>query len=100
MQPNSSAPYDAAGSLYIYKHTAHELKPVFPRSPLVTNRSTKMSLPSGRYIVTSVPGNRFVGRAPIEIQNMSPKPVLTLSEGTKGPIVSRPQPLHEVTDWI
>ena len=47
-----------------------------------------MCLSDGCYIVTSVPGNRFIGRAPIEIQNMSSRPVFALSEGLKAPIVS------------
>ena len=50
----------------------------------------KMSLANGRYIITSVPGNRFIGRAPAEIQteDMSPKQVFALSEGLRAPIVS------------
>ena len=50
-----------------------------------------MCLANGRYIITSVPGNRFIGRAPVEtlgVLDVSPKKVFALSEGLKAPIVS------------
>ena len=46
-----------------------------------------MSLATGIYVVTSVAGNRFIGRYPIEDRSLLPKQVFALPESVDAPRV-------------
>ena len=53
-----------------------------------------MSLSSGLYVVTSLAGNRFISRSPVEDKSLKPKQVFALPEGSPGSLV---RPLYSLT---
>lgn len=73
--------------LFNHKYSANQLFIFYP-----SHNAERMSLSSGKYVVTSLLGNRFVGRSIAETTGLDPKPVFALPEGSIAPLVS-PSPV-------